>query len=494
MNNTTCPNTYPPHPVPIYHRLIPLLLGAVLIGLSARAQVAPASREPRIVEAVDLERVWAGHRVGFCLLTQGDHQFAAYYDAERRMTVAGRRLGEERWTFAKLDSTLGWDSHNYVTLAVDRAGYLHVCGNMHVAPLVYFRSDKPFDAQSLRRVPAMTGDAETRVTYPQFFRTSEDVLLFMYRDGSSGNGRRLVNAYDETTHTWSRCLDTPLLDGTGRSMNAYPAGIQKGLDGFFHLVWMWRETPDCRSNLHLSYVRSRDLKHWETAGGKAVPLPITPDNLDVVVDPTPANSGMINVGFGVGFDPSRRAVIHYHNYDNNGNSQIYLARWEDDAWAIRQVSRWDYRWDFQGGGSIPVDLGAESIHVLADGRLVQSWSHAKHGSGTWVLDPATLQVTDTIKLPPRYPAELTRPQTKFPGIGVRWAFDLGEKPSRVEPDAQRPFGPGPPSNRGQDARDTRHYVLRWESLGSNRDRPRSGPLPEPTMLTLYSLTEAGEKE
>ena len=448
-----------------------LMLGAALIGLSSRVFAAAAVTEPRVLEAVEIEPVWAGHRVGFCLLTHGDYQFAAYYDAERRMTVAGRKRGEDRWTIQKLDSTLGWDSHNYVTMALDRAGGLHVCGNMHVAPLVYFRSDRPFDVESLQRVPAMTGDAEKRVTYPRFFHTPEGVLLFMYRDGSSGNGRRLINAYDEATHTWTRYLDTPLLDGTGRSMNAYPAGIEPGPDGFCHLVWMWRQTPDCRSNLHISYVRSRDLKHWQTAGGKDVPLPITPDNLDVVVDPTPAYCGMINMGFGVGFDPARRAVIHYHNYDPNGNSQIYLARWETGAWAIRPVSHWDYRWRFEGGGSIPAGVGAGPVQVLADGRLVQSWSHVKYGSGTWLLDPATLRVRDTIRLPRRYPAHLSRPTTKFPGIAVRWAADLAASPD-----------PG------------RRYVLRWESLGSNRDQPRSGPVPQPTMLTLYGLTDPGEKE
>lgn len=474
MGNTTAPSD-PDHrntakTAQMYRHAILLLLGAVGIGLSPRAYPADAAREPRILQAVEIERVWAGHRVGFCLLTHGNHQFAAYYDAERRMTVAGRKLDERRWTLAKLDSTLGWDSHNYVTMAVDRTGCLHVCGNMHVAPLVYFRSDQPLDVNSLRRVPAMTGDAEKRVTYPEFFHTADGALLFMYRDGKSGDGRTLVNAYDETTQAWTRYLDTPLLDGTSRSMNAYPADIRRGPDGLFHLVWMWRETPDCRSNLHLSYARSRDLKHWETAGGKAVLLPITPDNLDVV-DPTPANSGMINMGFGVGFDPAHRAVIQYHNYDKNGNSQIYLARWENRAWAIRPVSRWDYRWSFEGGGSIPAALGAGPVQTLPDGRLVQSWSHVKYGSGTWLLDPATLQVTGTIKLPPRYPAELARPRTKSPGIGVRWTSDVTEKPDR-----------------------DRRYVLRWESLGANRDKPRSGLMPEPTMLTLYGLIEAGEKE
>ncbi len=422
--------------------------------------------EPAILDMVPIEPVWSGHRVGFCLLTHKDHQFAAYYDADRRMTVAGRRLDRKEWTIARLDSTLGWDSHNYVTLAVDREGCLHVSGNMHVAPLVYYRSDKSLDVQSLRRVPAMTGQAESRVTYPQFFRTREGVLLYMYRDGNSGNGQRLINAYDEKTRTWTRYLDSPLLDGTSSSMNAYPAPIEQGSDGFFHLVWMWRETPDCRSNLHISYARSRDLKRWETAGGNSVPLPITPNNLDVVVDPTPPNSGMINISFGVGFDPSLRTVIHYHNYDNEGNSQIYLARWESDAWVIRQVSRWNHRWDFQGGGTISIDLAAGPVHRLPDGRFVQSWSHLKYGSGTWLLDPQTLQVTDTIHLPPQYPSQLTKPGTAFPGIEVRWASDLAVL-----------------ADRGC------RYVLRWESLGSNRDRPRSGPLPEPAMLSVFSLSE-----
>jgi len=444
--------------------LVLLSAAVVPVGLSRGAEAVKAADGPRVVEAVEIEPVWAGHRVGFCLLTHGEHQFAAYYDAQRRMSVAARRLGEKRWTIRKLDSTLGWDSHNYVTMAVDRDGRLHVAGNMHVAPLVYFRSDRPLDVMSLRPVAAMTGQAEQRVTYPRFFHTPDGALLFMYRDGSSGNGRRLINRYDEAAGTWSRYLDTPLLDGTGRSMNAYPDTIRKGPDGLFHLVWMWRETPDCRSNLHISYARSGDLKHWETAGGKAVPLPITPDNLDVVVDPTPANRGMINVGFGVGFDPQARAVVHYHNYDPNGHSQIYLARWENDAWAIRPVSRWQHRWDFQGGGSINVELGAGPIRLLPDGRLVQSWSHVKYGSGVWVLDPDALAVTGTTTLPRQYPAELSRATTRFPGLGVRWASDEAD-----------------------DAKGDGRYVLRWESLGANRDRPRTGPLPEPTMLTLYQL-------
>jgi hypothetical protein len=44
-----------------------------------------------------IDRVWSGHPVSFALLTERGHQFIAYYDAERRLTVAGRRIGDEKW-------------------------------------------------------------------------------------------------------------------------------------------------------------------------------------------------------------------------------------------------------------------------------------------------------------------------------------------------------------------------------------------------------------
>ena len=250
-----------------------------LVALASLAGVGTPTvlpAEPVVSRVINIEPVWAGHPVGFTLLTQAPWQFVVYYDADRHMSMAWRKLAEAKFQMVRLSSDLGWDSHNFVTMALDRDGYIHVSGNMHAEPLVYFRSDKPYDPTSIKPVHRMTGDDEARVTYPHFYRDAEGRLLYMYRDGGSGNGRRFVNVYDEKTRTWSRLLDTPLFDGTGQSMNAYPGSIVRGPDGLFHIVWMWRNTPDCRSNHDISYVRSRDMKHWETAGGRPVALPITP--------------------------------------------------------------------------------------------------------------------------------------------------------------------------------------------------------------------------
>ena len=40
-----------------------------------------------VLESIDVEPVWAGHPVGFCLYTCKDLQFVAHYDAERWETL-----------------------------------------------------------------------------------------------------------------------------------------------------------------------------------------------------------------------------------------------------------------------------------------------------------------------------------------------------------------------------------------------------------------------
>ena len=87
------------------------------------------AEEPSSERESDIAPVWSGHPVGFALLTRGKQQLVAFYDADRRMTIGARALDESPWELVRLPAVLGWDSHNYVTLAVDRAGQIHVSGN-----------------------------------------------------------------------------------------------------------------------------------------------------------------------------------------------------------------------------------------------------------------------------------------------------------------------------------------------------------------------------
>lgn len=409
------------------------------------------------IRALDVEPVWAGHPVGFTLLTRGDQQYVAYYDADRHMKVAQRTLGQKTWRYTTLDSNVGWDSHNYVTMAFDREGYLHVSGNMHVAPLVYFRSTKPGDAASLVRVPAMTGRLESRVTYPVFSYAPDGALLFQYRNGQSGNGDTIRNRYDERTKTWASLTEQPLFAGDGKR-NAYPQQPVMGPDGWYHQIWVWRETPMAETNHDLSYARSRDLVHWETAGGVPLTLPLKLETPGIIVDPSPVKGGMLNGLQAVGFDAKGKLILSYMKYDAAGNSQLYLARWVEGAWKITQASDWNYRWDFHGGGSLVNEIRLGAVHPEGKGLAI-GVHHIKYGSGEWAIDPVTLTLKGSLR--PMADQGDQVAETEAPGLMEHVVGDAGVA-----------------------RRDGVAYKLTWKTMHANRDRPRPEGAPPAEMLRV----------
>ncbi len=426
-----------------------------------------------LIKTVAVAPVWAGHPVGFDLLTHGDGQFIAFYDAERKMTVGKRGLDEDAFQFVRLEGVwlevrgrlsteLGWDSHNSVTMAVDRDDHLHLCGNMHVDPLIYFRTAEPLDITTFERVDYMVGKNEHRCTYPVFMQGQQGELIFYFRDGRSGNGVNYYNRYDEAARSWSRLVDAPILDGMD-AMNAYARKPELGPDGFFHMVWMWRDTPDCATNHDISYARSRDLVHWEAGDGTPLELPITIEDRTTIVDPSPPGGGLINMCQSLGFDAQYRPIVSYHKHDADGHTQAYVARLEAGAWTSHQLSDWGYRWGFHGNGSIAAEIRLGGAQVRNDRHLALSWWHVQKGSGIWKLDEATLQVVGSYPEPaPDLPAGLLQPQLDDPRMEIHTA-------------------------RGRIVgATTERHVLVWETLPRNRDQPRD-ETPPPSLLRLHIL-------
>jgi hypothetical protein len=454
-----------------------LVVAAACVASFARAAEPVAES---IVGSVEIAPVWSGHPVGFALLTLKDRQYAAFYAADRHLTVAARRLDDDRWEFARLPSeqagpprgpkqtsaVVGWDSHNAIVMAADSAGHIHVAGNMHANGLSYWRTEEPGAIASFRQVKAMTGRDEERCTYPVFLKFPDGRLVFQYRSGASGDGDTLFNVYDVESRSWRRLVDGPILDGE-RTRNAYPHPPVLGADGRFHLSWIWRDTPDAATNHDLSYARSRDLVAWEGADGRPVSLPITLATPGMIVDPVPAGGGVLNGTGQVGFDSRHRPVLAYFKHDSEGMSQAYVARWEADGWRIVQLSDWKHRFAPAGRGTLPtVDIRLGAVQAGAAGELRLPFSHIAEGSGTWVLDEESLE---TVRIDPatrRFPRSLLKVESKFPGMRPRLADDRGAS--------------GVPGQR---------FVLRWETLGPNRDQPRKQPWPPPTPLRVVEIRE-----
>ncbi len=438
-----------------------------ILGLLAAQKVGAAP------EGELIDHVWSGHPVSFALLVEGGHQFIAYYDAERRLTVVGRKMGDAKWTRVqppgvpsahdRASNVTGWDSHNYLRLALDHDGGLHLAGNMHVDPLVYYRTREPFDVGTLERIDHMIGERETRCTYPVFFKNAAGDLFFRHRDGSSGNGSDLYNAYDPAVKVWRRLLGTPLLDGQN-ARNAYALDPILGPDGWFHLVWMWRDTPDCATNHTLSYARSRDFIHWENSRGEPLTLPITLATGEVI-DAAQPGEGLINMTFNLGFDAQKRPVVVYHRYDAQHHSQGYVARPRVSAgaagWEVHALSDWNFLWAFSGGGSIAAEVTLGAPQLASDGTMRVDFSTLTAGAGRWVISADTLERTAVLPpAAPVLPAALMRPAQA--GMEVQTAV----------------------------ARANGHrWVLRWETLPRNRDLPRDAA-PPPAELRLYELPDS----
>ncbi|MCG6189736.1 BNR repeat-containing protein [Maribellus maritimus] len=424
-----------------------------------------------IEQIIEIDKVWAGHPVGFCLYTNGSRQYIAYYNAERRTVVGQRKLTDKKFELYVLPATsretaggtstvLGWDSHNSLTLGIDKEGYIHLSGNMHVNPITYFRSEKPNDISTLQQVFEMVGREEKRCTYPHFMLTKEGELLFHYRDGGSGNGNEIYNIYNCESKTWKRLLDTPLTDGQGL-MNAYQTQPTVMKDGWYHVYWVWRDTPDCSTNHDLSYMKSPDLKNWYNAYGEQIKMPATLDQKSLIVDPIPVQGGIINLAAKLCLDDENRPVFVYHKYDEDGNLQFYSAHLVNKKWIYKQITNWDYRWEFSGNGSINSEVRLKGLKKRDDGYYEVDFWHIKYGNGTILLNDRFENIGKVLKPEPFYTQ--LEIEGNFPGLQIQTTGDIGDPSEDVR------------------------YMMKWETLDRNRDRPRDKPWPEPGQLYLYKV-------
>ncbi|HEY4108812.1 BNR repeat-containing protein, partial [Puia sp.] len=153
------------------------------------------------------------------LASYKDLQYIAYYDSTGHLVLGRRKHNTANWTLHQtqfIGDTR--DAHRSISIIIDGKGYLHCCFDQHDSRLRYTRSTSPGSLELGPELP-MTNANETRVTYPEFYRLPTGDLLFLYRDGASGNGNLILDRYDTKTGTWTRMQDK-LIDGEGKR-NAY---------------------------------------------------------------------------------------------------------------------------------------------------------------------------------------------------------------------------------------------------------------------------------
>ena len=482
--------------IPKHHKFPKFcLVGAVSLLLGCASVIfAGDNPPPGILKQLDVAPVWSVHRNGPPeLLTRDGHQYVAYYDQDRFLTVAQREPGSDEWKFHRFPVQMGWatGSHARLSIALDRDGYIHLScyrRSMLQAPepppeALYYRSKAPHSIDEFEHRYMIS--EEEHPHYPTYYTVGEN-LFFTYRHGGSGRGDQLLNRYDDTRRVWVREFETPLIDGSGLR-NAYvhgPGGPMPGPDGRFHLLWVWRETPDHETNHSLSYARTvgNDLHQWESAAGTPVSPPFTIENRELLVDGTPPGGGLSNVFKQMAWDSRQRVVVSFHKFDENGASQIFNARFIDGEWRAVQATRWEFVWGeaYKGRGAIgPHEhLRMGSVEPGENGELTQYVWNRDEGEALIVLDEETLS-------PIR--EEDPRPDPEWRRVITKPESDFQVKPI---PELRRSGGPmqvnliSDKNNADMKGVD---YYLRWEHGGTNRDRAVPKPWPEPTMLRVYKI-------
>jgi rhamnogalacturonyl hydrolase YesR len=374
------------------------LVGAVALLESVTA-VAVTAASPARIHAIGPG--FAGSSINVvanrrnALFTHGRDQFAAYYDARGYVVLAQRKVGTSRWTIRRTSYQGNVaDAHNSISLIVDGAGYLHVAWDHHGGPLNYARSLKPVSLD-LGAKQSMTGQDESRVTYPEFYLLPEGDLLSLYRDGESGNGKVILNRYRTRDQKWER-VQTNLLDGQGTRSAYWGAAVDRR--GGLHLAWTWRERPDVASNHDLAYAFSPDGGvTWRTITGETRSAPFTSPNSDYAAR-IPQRSNLMNAP-AVAVDRNARPYITTYWSENQGDPpQFRIVRHDGSAWRIETATKFTNAFTLSGGGTkrTPISRAAlfaqggnqdPAMHLIyrddAHGGRVVLLSTPKLGSGEW---------------------------------------------------------------------------------------------------------------
>jgi hypothetical protein len=294
------------------------------------------------------------------VVTQGKEQYVAYYDSAAYVVLAKRQLPAGAWQVQRTQYQGNVkDAHNAISLMVDGAGYVHLSFDHHNNPLRYCRGQAPGSLE-MEALQPMTGTEEKKVSYPEFHRFPTGDLLFMYRDGGSGNGNLVLNRYSMKTRQWTR-LHSVLIDGEGKRNAYWQACIDAR--GSIHVSWVWRESPNVASNHDMAYACSKDGgQTWQKSTGEAYRLPITESTAEYAAR-IPQNSELINQTAISADAAGTPYIATYWRPAGTQVPQYQLIYKAGKAWKTTQVSQRTAPFSLSGVGTKKIPISRPQLLV-----------------------------------------------------------------------------------------------------------------------------------
>jgi hypothetical protein len=319
-------------------------------------------------------KAWAANSVNAVIFRHNsltsfnNTQYIAYYDSAQRLVVGKRTIGSAKWTLQTTQySGKATDAHNTISIITDGEGYLHVSWDHHNNELRYARSVQPGSLQLTDKMP-MTGHKENKVTYPEFYRLPNGNLLFLYRDGGSGNGNLMLNHYETKTKKWTQVQDG-WINGEGQRNAYWQMTIDKA--GTLHISWVWRESPDVASNHDMGYARSKDGgRTWEKSTGEKYALPITAASAEYACR-IPQNSELINSTSMSADDAGHPYIATYWRDSASTIPQYRLVYHNGQQWIAQQISSRSTPFSLSGAGTKRIPISRPQIVVVNKKGAIQ---------------------------------------------------------------------------------------------------------------------------
>ena len=338
----------------------------------------------RTVRVSEKAKGWAKNSINAVIFrkdpitTYENTQYIAYYNEHGVLMLGKRKLENTNWEIRRTQYKGNTsDAHNTISIAVDGAGILHMAWDHHVNPLNYCQSVSPGSLELTDKIP-MTGQNENSVTYPEFFNLPDSNLLFLYRDGSSGNGITMLNHYDVKTGKWT-AVQHPLISGQGER-NAYTNQMAIDKNGILHISWCWRETGDVATNHDICYAKSSDGgRTWQKSTGEVYTLPITAENAEYVRRIS-QNCELINHTSMTVDAEGHPLIATYWRPDGTEVPQYHLVWFDGKAWHTTQIGQRKTPFSLSGGGTKRIPISRPKVLVDYGGRVYVIFRDAERGS------------------------------------------------------------------------------------------------------------------
>jgi hypothetical protein len=335
-------------------------LAAILVALAAAPAAANFSVNKTDDTVVDARALTIAGSFGQAinglsfqqeaLLTHGDYQYLGYYDADRRVCLARRKLPAGEWQVVRFSDYhfKSNDAHNTISIGICAAdGTIHLSWDHHVHQLKYRRSkpgvatrpeDVTWDATAFGPITnKLEPGKPIKITYPRFIATPDGGLQFCYRRGGSGNGDRMLVDYNPKTGKWANTRQIDSGKGvfkdekaTSRSRCSYPNGYNYGPKGRLHTTWVWRESAQ-GANHDLVYVYSEDGGNtWKNNAGESLDQPPHVNSPGATVVKIHRGLGLMNTHGQAVDSQGRIHVVMWHGTEatlKEAGSEPWATRW-----------------------------------------------------------------------------------------------------------------------------------------------------------------------